>query len=98
MQNNHNTDNEIELDEVSSPDECISQVALKCPEATIANVQMGSGNSLECWCQFGTDMSVDTSEPWLNCLLSTLGNPQDYETSTIPKRGKIKLITSHIER
>ena len=94
VQNNHNFDNEIQVDDVSSPDECISQVALKCPNATIANVEIGNG-SLECYCQFGTDMSLDVNAGWLNCLLSTLGNPQDLDIQN-SKRGKRKFTTSHI--
>merc|ERR1719510_1072257 len=42
----------------------------KCPDATIANMpESGHG---DCWCQFGTNMNIDTGSGYMNCLLSAL--------------------------
>ena len=72
VQNNINTDGEQNIGDVSSRDECIHLVLSQCPTATIANMQYEFDSTSSCWCQYGTNMNVDSSSGWTNCLISTL--------------------------
>ena len=71
VQNNINTDGEQNIGDVSSRDECIHLVLSQCPTATIANMQYEFDSTSSCWCQYGTNMNVDYSSGWSNCLIST---------------------------
>ena len=55
-------------DPAASKEQCIANVRAKCPTATIANYQVG-GNG--CFCQFGTNMNLDSTAEWESCLLSS---------------------------
>jgi len=74
VRNNINTYGEHLAGMVTSRDECVHLVLTECPSATIANMAYNIGDSADCWCQYGTDMTEDSSSPYTNCLISSLSD------------------------
>eukprot|EP00729_Bicosta_minor_P017984 gene17984-21918_t len=76
VENNYNSDNEVKAKTATSREECVANVRAQCPSATIANYEVGGGESdtrpKGCFCQFGTNMALDSTSEWENCLLSSL--------------------------
>ena len=62
--NNLNTVDEQQVNDVSTPAECIEQCRNAAGGYTIANIDTAvlEGGSGECWCQFGDNMAEDPSE------------------------------------
>jgi hypothetical protein len=85
VENNYNTAGEEYVGLAYSHEECIELVQDSCPFATIANYG-GSWGGFECWCQYGTDMSLDPGAGWKNCLLSSRSGtvPSEDEGPTTP--------------
>ena len=54
---------------------------MECPTATIANVENEISSTSLCWCQFGTDMTLDPSSEWTNCLISSLSDQDTADDS-----------------
>jgi hypothetical protein len=83
VQNNINTNGEHLAGMVSSRDECVHLVLTECPSATIANMAYNIGDSADCWCQYGTDMTPNPSSYYTNCLISSLSDEyKEYLYST----------------
>jgi hypothetical protein len=74
VRNNINTYGERLAGMVTSRDECVHLVLTECPSATIANMAYNIGNSADCWCQYGIDMTEDSSSYYTNCLISSLSD------------------------
>jgi hypothetical protein len=87
VQNNFNTNGEHLAGMVTSRDECVHLVLTECPSATIANVALSNGER-DCWCQYGTDMTEDSSSYYTNCLISSLSDEyKEYLYSTYGNGG-----------
>jgi len=74
VQNNINTNGESLAGMVTSRDECVHLVLTECPSATIANMAYNIGDSADCWCQYGTDMTPNPSSSYTNCLISSISD------------------------
>ena len=74
VRNNINTYGEHLAGMVTSRDECVHLVLTECPTATIANVAVNINGNGDCWCQYGTDMTLDSSSYYTNCLISSLSD------------------------
>ena len=76
VQNNFNTNQEHLAGMVTSRDECVHLVLTECPSATIANMAyyIDTSYGADCWCQYGTDMTEDSSSYYTNCLISSLSD------------------------
>ena len=76
VRNNINTNGEHLAGMVSSRDECVHLILTECPSATIANMayDFDSNYGADCWCQYGTDMTEDSSSYYTNCLISSISD------------------------
>lgn len=85
VRNNINTYGEHLAGMVTSRDECVHLVLTECPTATIANMayDIDSYYGADCWCQYGTDMTEDSSSSYTNCLISSLSDGYIEELESI---------------
>ena len=80
---NANTANEVMIGSVDTPAECLEQARTSQYGCEIANLPDGDGSGT-CWCQYGSDTTVDASgyrSCWLEGTPSPSPTPADYVIS-----------------